>query len=231
MSMLYLIRHGQASFGTADYDRLSELGAQQVRHLREHLEAAEGPLQALFSGRLRRQRETAQILAGAAAPPVHALEAFDEYDAESILRLHAATTGDGQPPSAAAIAGDARAFQRRLESAGIAWVEGALDEALGRTGGERWHAFRTRVAAGLENLMQREGRGRRAAVCTSAGVIGAAVGHVLGLADREALRLSWSIHNSSITRLQYDGSRVSLLTFNAVPHLERNDRLSMITYR
>ena len=79
--------------------------------------------------------------------------------------------------------------------------------------------------------MEREGRGRVWAVCTSAGVIGAAVAHVLGLADREALRLSWSVHNASITRLQYDGHRVSLLTFNAVPHLEQPGRLDMITYR
>ena len=31
MSAVYLIRHGQASFGAADYDRLSERGEQQAR--------------------------------------------------------------------------------------------------------------------------------------------------------------------------------------------------------
>lgn len=230
MSTLYLIRHGQASFGTADYDRLSAAGAQQVAHLREHLGAA-GELPApVYSGRLRRQRETARILAGEAAPAPETHADFDEYDAHSLLRLHAAQAqaqGDAPAPEPGTASVDARAFQRRLEAAGLAWVEGRFGEACP----ESWPAFRARVARGLEALMAREGRGRRFAVCTSAGVIGAAVGHVLGLADREALRLSWSIHNASITRLQYDGARVSLLTFNAVPHLERPGRLGLITYR
>lgn len=229
MSTLYLIRHGQASFGTPDYDRLSPTGMQQVAHLRDHLEASVALPQRLFSGRLRRQRETAQILAGEAAAGTEALPEFDEYDADALLRLHAvrAPAGSAGVPEHGTGSIDARAFQRRLESAGLAWVEGALGDDCPET----WTAFRARVARGLESLMAREGRGRRLAVCTSAGVIGAAVGHVLGLADREALRLSWSIHNASITRLQYDGARVSLLTFNAVPHLERADRLALITYR
>ena len=41
VSTLYLIRHGQASFGTAHYDRLSALGREQVTHLREHLPRAD----------------------------------------------------------------------------------------------------------------------------------------------------------------------------------------------
>lgn len=228
MSTLYLIRHGQASFGTADYDRLSPTGMQQVAHLREHLQASAGLPEQLFSGRLRRQRETAAILAGDAQVALEVHPAFDEYDADALLRLHAAAAPGSHAATEHGTASvDPRAFQRRLESAGLAWVEGVLDDHCPET----WATFRARVARGLESLMAREGRGRRWAVCTSAGVIGAAVGHVLGLADREALRLSWSIHNASITRLQYDGSRVSLLTFNAVPHLEQPGRLGMITYR
>ena len=33
MSLVYLVRHAQASFGARDYDRLSELGRQQARWL------------------------------------------------------------------------------------------------------------------------------------------------------------------------------------------------------
>ena len=31
MGVLLLLRHGQGSMGTADYDRLSELGGEQAR--------------------------------------------------------------------------------------------------------------------------------------------------------------------------------------------------------
>jgi broad specificity phosphatase PhoE len=79
--------------------------------------------------------------------------------------------------------------------------------------------------------MASEGRARRLVVCTSAGVIGAAVAEVMNLSDHEALKISWAVHNSSITRLQYDTSRVSLTAFNAVPHLERPGHRELITFR
>ena len=54
MATLVLIRHGQASYGQADYDRLSPTGEQQARVLGPHL-AALG-LDALFVGPLRRRQ-------------------------------------------------------------------------------------------------------------------------------------------------------------------------------
>jgi broad specificity phosphatase PhoE len=36
MGNLYLVRHGQASFGAADYDQLSELGQRQSVRLGEY---------------------------------------------------------------------------------------------------------------------------------------------------------------------------------------------------
>ena len=37
MSVLLLVRHGQASWGSADYDVLSDLGHEQSRLLGKHL--------------------------------------------------------------------------------------------------------------------------------------------------------------------------------------------------
>jgi broad specificity phosphatase PhoE len=107
-------------------------------------------------------------------------------------------------------------------------VAGALD----RPGIERWHEFRSRVAQGLDQVMSEAGRSREVAVCTSAGTIGAAVGHILGLDDERTLRLSWLVFNASITRIRFDGSRCSLEVFNAIPHLEaQSDPLRLVTYR
>ncbi|NDB25614.1 MAG: histidine phosphatase family protein, partial [Gammaproteobacteria bacterium] len=47
MSTIHLIRHGQASFGAADYDRLSSLGEQQVEHLRDHYARIRQPVDAI----------------------------------------------------------------------------------------------------------------------------------------------------------------------------------------
>ena len=39
MPALYLIRHGQASFGAEDYDQLSDLGMRQSQHVGEYFSA------------------------------------------------------------------------------------------------------------------------------------------------------------------------------------------------
>lgn len=229
MSTLFLVRHGQASFGAANYDQLSALGERQVAHLREHFSRIGQQLDTLYSGTLQRQRATAAILDGTDGRGVRIVDAFDEYDAGSLIKRHAELTGtpltalQGQSATL-----DHRAFQRRLETVGRAWVAGELDHPDLET----WSSFRRRVATGLETVMNEEGRSRQIVVATSAGVIGAAVAHVLKLDDAEALRLSWVVLNASITRIRYDGHRCSLDAFNAVPHLETQPQpRTLLTYR
>jgi broad specificity phosphatase PhoE len=250
VSTIHLIRHGQASFGSADYDRLSSLGEQQVAHLRDHYTRIRQPVDAIYSGTLQRQRSTAEILAclygsgsggdggggeggGSDAESngyrIRQHSAFNEYDAEILLKAHAKLSGLPlaalQGPNAKP---DPRAFQRRLEQAGRAWITGELDTL----GVEPWRRFRARVAAGLEEIMRSEGRSRHILVCSSAGTIGAAVGHVLGLDDEGSLKLSWTLFNSSITRIRYDDARRNLEVFNAVPHLEAQpDPRPLVTFR
>ena len=115
MSMLYLVRHGQASFGQPDYDLLSSLGEQQVGLLRDHLHGVAEAPHALYSGTLRRQRDTATILAAPTGTTVTLLDGLNEYSAGSLIRAHAAATGAAlhDPSSGERI--DPRAFQRRLE--------------------------------------------------------------------------------------------------------------------
>jgi broad specificity phosphatase PhoE len=61
MATIYLIRHGQASFGTEDYDRLSALGTRQAEVLGEYLRDHGIAFDAVYSGDLQRQRETARL--------------------------------------------------------------------------------------------------------------------------------------------------------------------------
>lgn len=228
MSVLTLVRHGQASFGAERYDRLSPIGERQAQHLREHLASIGHLPDRLIAGTLDRQQSTARILAGDHDVTLTIDDAFDEYDAGTLLRLHAERHGTSIADLLNADGTiDPRRFQRRLEAVGLAWVEGSLAAPTL----ERWPEFRARVARGLDSVMTQAGRGTRVIVCTSAGVIGAAVGELLGLGDQEALKLSWSVHNSSVTQVLFDGERRSLRCFNAVPHLEHPERRSLLTYR
>lgn len=229
MSTLYLVRHGQAAFGTDDYDRLSDAGRRQVELLREHLRSRGLALDSLWSGRLRRQRDTAAILGADGGQQARIDAAFDEYHAEDVIRAWLQDAPGPVDPGLlrAPQSASPREYQRLLEDAGRAWIRGEIRSY----GGESWQAFRQRVGAGLQSAMHQAGRGRRIAICTSAGVIGAAVGHVLGLDDLQSMRLSWSVHNASLTALLFDERRASLSSFNGLPHLERAGLESLVTYR
>ena len=68
MALLFLVRHGQASFGTAHYDRLSDLGRQQSRWLGEYFAERGLRFKRVVAGTLQRQQDTAsEILTGMGA--------------------------------------------------------------------------------------------------------------------------------------------------------------------
>ena len=68
MSVIYLIRHGQASFGTDNYDQLSAVGREQSAILGSYFADLREPIHGIYTGTLERQRETAQLVAAALAP-------------------------------------------------------------------------------------------------------------------------------------------------------------------
>ena len=89
MSELVFVRHGQASFGAASYDALSDRGFEQVRELAKHwLETGEY-FQAIYSGTLRRQRETATELASVVKDQVapQRVESLNEYHGDPLIQI------------------------------------------------------------------------------------------------------------------------------------------------
>ncbi len=232
MSVIYLIRHGQASFGTANYDQLSPLGREQSTILGGYFAALGEPLHRIYTGTLERQRETAQLVAAALAPnppPLTVEPAFDEYESESILHAYAASLTPAQLTEAGwpDLQKDRRRFQFFLERAARAWV----DARIVADGMLPWRGFHGRIIAAIEKIMREEGRGKTLVVSTSGGVIGTIVAHVLGLANHLGIELNWAVHNASITRLNYNADKVSLSMFNGLPHLDQEGRRQLITYR
>lgn len=231
MSTLYLVRHGQASFGTDNYDQLSATGREQVQVLGTYFAGLGERIDAIYSGALMRQRETAEILASAVSPqpPVRIDPAFDEYDSEVILREYAASLSPEQLAEAGwpGLHTDRRRFQFFLERAARAWVEATI-AAAGMT---PWQGFHGRIVAAVEKIMREEGRSKTLIVSTSGGVIGTIVAHVMGLANHVGIELNWAVHNASITRLIYNAEKISLSMFNGLPHLDRDGLRELITYR
>ncbi len=83
MGVLLLLRHGQGSLGTDNYDQLSPLGRRQARLAGERLRAADLTIDRVLCGKLERQRDTAfEAMTGLGLDPSGARvdERLDEYD-------------------------------------------------------------------------------------------------------------------------------------------------------
>lgn len=211
------MRHGQASFGADDYDRLSALGEQQAAVLGQHWQALGFVPERAVSGELKRQRDTAQKALGFAA---EAMAGFDEYDASGLMN-HAkdkvVADAEGKP--------DNRAFQQLLESSLVEWLQGELAGFE-----EDFLSFSERVWRARESLLDGADARDRIAVFTSAGVIAESVRDVLGLPPEGLITLNRRINNASVTRLIYGRSGWQLGGFNDTTPLQLQGG-HLLTYR
>lgn len=215
--LVLLVRHAQASFGTEDYDVLSDRGREQVGALADAFAARGIRTDRVVSGSLRRQRDTA-------VPWPHATvdDRWNEYDDASVLTHHAQTTA-GLSRSADAPALSSTEFQRLLDAALSGWVGAGADGP-----GQTWPAFRDGAVAGLDALTEDLGRGETAMAVTSGGVIAALAAHLLGLADDAFVALNRVSVNTGVTRVVVGRQGRSLVTFNEHTHLEAG---GLVTYR
>jgi broad specificity phosphatase PhoE len=234
MGQLTLIRHGQAHAFAQDSDRLTELGEQQAARLHQYWLRHGTAFTEIYSGTLQRQRHTAEIAtAGVTTAPLQLRAAFNEYDAHGILsvlrlrlresdatfqQLDAAFEAHREQPDRN------RYFQRMFEYLTVRWLSGELtDDAV-----ESFAAFQQRIRQELKNILQEEGTGRRVALFTSGGVIGTIVQTVLQAPTEQMLLLNWRVRNASLTEFTFSHARLSLDSFNALPHL---DEPALWTYR
>jgi len=216
MSLIYLVRHGQASFGAEDYDRLSELGQRQSRWLGEYFAERGLRFSRVLTGTLVRQRDTASAILSAMGetiePIVH--PGFDEYHAGPIYT--AFTRGRSPVEHQRA---DYKDYWRTFRQAMNHWADTGLDDVP-----ETWMEFGERLAAGLAAAAADTGREDRVLVVSSGGAICRAVADILGAPPATAIELNLQYRNSGITELIAGGGRFRLLAFNQIPHLERDGR-------
>ncbi len=212
MGQILLVRHGQASFGAADYDALSPLGFEQSRLLGVALAERHLEVGTVVGGAMRRHRETAETCATAAGWDAGDLvvdPGWDEFDFLSVVAAHPAPHGSGEPTKAE--------FQRWFEEATAAWIAGE-----DRPYAETFTAFADRVDAALERTVARAADGD-VAVFTSGGPIGWAVASVLvdGGSSDLWTRLNRMAVNTGLTRLVAGSRGVNVLSYNEQSHLDR----------
>lgn len=228
MGLLLLVRHGQASFGAADYDVLSSTGFDQSRRLGEVLAAQGFAPSVVVHGAMRRQRDTAQAMVGAAGwdAPLETDQRWDEFAHLGVIAAYAATH-DAQEIEADGDELDRRSFQSVFELATARWASAEHDDEYDET----YAAFVQRVREGLDHAAGLCGPGSSAVVVTSGGAIAAACAALVAVepADVPALwqRLNAVLVNSSVTRVLMGSTGPRLLTFNEHSHLTPD----LVTYR
>ena len=210
MAELWLVRHAQASFGAADYDKLSDLGHEQSCALGAALKAFGMVPDAVFIGAQRRHRETWEGINTAfgrsAAPEV--LPGFNEFDFKGLLDARYA--GKERPTD---LHTDRRTHFKMLRETVLEWQQNDIVSPP-----ERFSEFSGRVREARQRAAQ---GGERVMVVSSGGAIGQSVAEVMQAPADAMIRLQLQIKNCSITRLIVTPSGTEhLSTFNETPHID-----------
>ncbi len=234
MGLLTVVRHGQASFLQADYDKLSPLGEEQARKLAAYWLESGARFDRVYYGPALRQRRTGEIVAeamrdtGVPWPEARVDDDFDEYAGIEVMKralprlcetdveigsLHR----DFREARAGPLAG--RTFEKMFQRVMRLWVAGELpcDDI------ECWCGFCERIARAIARVRQ---GGGRPVVFTSGGVMAATARVALDLSPLHTMELSWMPRNASYSEFLFSGERFSLSSFNAHPHLDAPELLT-----
>lgn len=221
MASIYLMRHGQASFGSENYDQLSDTGYAQACFNGEFLARQEVLPDRIISGSLQRQRQTVEgLLQGIRQSGVDELPlwqenpAWNEFNHSEVLDVHGLEAGAlreqivGQPDQE-------RYFQEYFVAAMKRWVGGAQADDYN----ESFADFEQRIAEAGTELFGSLKLGERVLVVTSGGPISLVVRELLGMNVEQALRLNWRLVNGGITKVSVSNRHgAQLISLNEHMH-------------
>ncbi len=230
MSRLVIVRHGQASFLSEDYDRLSPLGWEQGRKLGAYWHRQGETWDRVIVGPRRRHRETWEAIAegyGEARSELPVADPdprWDEHHVDQLLdgEVENWATADTELERrcrawqrAEEAADRVRTFQLFFMAVAERWCDG--DPVTSRI--ETWLRFQERVLQALDHVCHQAGRGQSVLTITSAGPVGVVMQRALEVSDARALGLTWRIRNSSVASFLFRDAAFTLDQFNSLAHL------------
>jgi broad specificity phosphatase PhoE len=221
MGYLYLVRHGQASLGAADYDQLSPLGEQQSLRLGEHWRTQGISFNAVITGSLKRHAQTLAGIQQGIGTKHEALvwPGLNEYDGEAIIR--AIQPGDLVKPTTPE---GYKQYFRLLRDGLAQWMAGVVSPQ----GMPTYTEFVQGVMSAMDHVRQQH-QGHVLLV-SSGGPIATAVAQVLRTSPETSIELNMRMRNSAVTEFSFSPKRHSLVSFNSLPHLETPSHKEWITF-
>lgn len=231
MTTIYLIRHGQASFGAESYDKLSPNGELQAILLGQYFNQILKEAPYVVAGSMQRHQQTATLALAQCFPEVEfeTDQAWNEFNHQQVFAQY-----------------EPRFNQPHLLKQDVeneinprAYLAKIFEGAIGRwTGGEyhheydeSWPHFKNRVESALQNLCDElaKTKPRYAVVFTSGGVISVVAGKLLELNPNRTFTLNWAITNASMTTLRLVGNEPQLLSLNE-HHFIKAENSQLLTW-
>jgi broad specificity phosphatase PhoE len=231
MTAIYLIRHGQASFGKAEYDCLSELGEQQATHIGYNFKPRVKSFDKVVRGTMQRHQQTAVgCLAAMEQDDIqHQIDAgWNEYDHQDIL---------AQLDPELATAAGVKAYVSRQENPHKA-LEQVINKAFSRWIGsqynndyvESWPEYQARIQEALASLVREVEGAKRVAVFSSGGPIALLSQAILGVPAENLMTLNWILVNCGITKLISSKKGIILSSLNEHSTFEGENK-HLLTYK
>lgn len=241
MTTILLARHGQASFGKENYDQLSELGSIQAQMLGQHYATTQRRIDAIFSGSLVRQQDSARhfwesyqssmdnsneapILAALDInePDSYIIPQFDEFNHKDVLVKSNPAFASKAAISIEIAKADvpatrlAELFDRAMQR----WHAGDDDHDYL----ESWSQFSSRAQQAVEQIRMQVAslsldHHSTVLVFTSGGVIAAITAQLLQQGSQTAYQLNKSLVNTGVTSITLKDQSTRLMSLNEYSHL------------
>ena len=233
MGHLYLVRHGQASFGAKNYDQLSPMGQQQSVRLGQYWRDKGLSFDTVLTGTLQRHAQTYagiyEGLHGAAGKAAHEVAnvgatpllwpGLNEFDSLALIAtVHPYPLQKPDTPELY------RHHFRLLRDGLTQWMNGVVSPV----GMPSYREFQHGVVSALDHI--RKNCSGHVLIVSSGGPIATAIGHVLGTTPETTIALNMRIRNSAVTEFAFNPKRHTLLTYNTLAHLDRPEHASWITH-
>ena len=238
MPLIYVIRHGQASFGRSNYDELSEKGIIQSSVLGNFFKKTQTKFDKVYSGSLERQVKTSAFALEAMGEKCRKNEineGFNEYNHMDLINaaLDYSFEQKGVFVDLEVLAGDRKLFQNFFSKAVENWIKGEFSGS----GIQTYENYCEQVLNAFEKISQTNEKNSKIAVFTSGGPISVILENTLGINSFKAVEIGWGIKNCSITCISSKGefnrdtNKFLLRQFNCTAHFELENEDNLITYR
>lgn len=236
MSKLYFFRHAQASFLADNYDQLSLHGEKQSEELGKYLVKKDFHFDKIFVGPLSRQKKTFEIVADVFSknkleiPEPIFIKGLREHAGTEAMHFAFPRLKESVPYVKELLDGIEETPSLKKRNMLLAFqyfMEKWSEDKINVPEVETWNIFRKNVRNGLYRILEKTGKGETIGAFTSGGTISSIAGEALGIRDeKKIVAMNFSVRNTSFTSFLFSKNKFNLLSFNELPHLEKE----MITF-